>query len=131
MAIGEAVALADSPTTPAITSGSLRARHDAVEDVVVGREAAEGADRALAAGPEALAVGALDGLAHLAGAASLADRARALAASSAVDFGQAFDLDQQHGAGVQRVADVQRRLDGADDLAVHHLQRRRHQAGAR
>ncbi len=43
--------------------------------------------------------------------------------------GGAVDLDDQDGAGVGREAEVERGLDGGDDRAVHHLERRRHDAG--
>ena len=36
---------------------------------------------------------------------------------------QAVHLDEQDGARVHRIAHVQRRLYGADDLPIHHLQR--------
>ncbi len=41
------------------------------------------------------------------------------------------ELDEQHRAGVGREAEVVRRLDGLDDEPVHHLERGRHDAGAR
>ena len=51
----------------------LRARYDAVEDVVVRVEAAERADRSLAAGPQSIAIGLLHGETHLARVVPLAD----------------------------------------------------------
>src|SRR5581483_1408062 len=108
--------------------GQLGARHDAVEYVVVRRDAADGADRALAAGPEAVAVGLLRRLAHLPRPGPLAHGA-GKGGVLRRRFPEALDLDQEDGAGVHWVADVQRRLDGADDLAVDHFQRRGDEAG--
>ena len=110
--------------------GSLRARHDAVLRAVARRQPADGAERVLAALPEQPRARRRR--------ARRGPRARRAARQTAatrvglrVEPGrQAVDLDDQHRAGVEREAEVERRLDRLEDQLVHHLQRRRDDAGA-
>ena len=108
--------------------GDARARHDAVLRAVVRGEAPDGAEGALARLPQRGALGLVARAADLARAvrpAELRD-ARGLG----VEPGRGpVELDQQHRAGVGRQADVEGRLDRAEDQAVHHLERRGHDAG--
>ena len=78
-------------------SGQLRARHDAVLDVVVGADAAHRGEGGLASAPDARAVVGVGGDADLARAVLAAHSSTAR--EILLDLrGRAVELDDQHGA---------------------------------
>jgi len=125
---GQAVVLADL-ADPAQHLGQAGAGHDAVVQVVVGPDATEGPDRALAAGPQQLALGGVGGRPQAAGLARAQDALDGLRQLGAALL-HAVDLDQEHRPRVDRVAGPVVGLDGADGDPVHHLQGGRHDAVA-
>ena len=100
------------------------ARHDAVLDVVVGRDAAHRREGALAALPEHGSLGVVVRDPHLEGAGRAAEP---------VDLGpvlrdlggDAVELDEEHRGRALRIAGMERGLRGLDRQPVHHLDRRR------
>ncbi len=108
--------------------GQPRARDDAVLHVVVGRDPPHRGEGRLAPLPEEGAGGVVRGRPELEGAALAAD-ALHLGRVVLDLLGDAVELDEEHGARAVRVARRDRALGGLDRQAVHHLDRRRHDAG--
>ena len=107
----------------------LRARHDRVVQVVVGRDAGDRAERRLAALPEQRPLRLVGRDPHRARAVGEPDR-RGSASTCACDAAvEPVELDEQHGGGVARVARADEVLDRAGDLGVHHLERGGHDPG--
>ena len=100
----------------------LRARHDAVLDVVVGRDPAHRRERRLAALPEQRPLGVVGRHAHLEGAGLAADPLHRAHVVGDLD-GDAVELDDQHRRRARRVAGVDCRLGGLNRQLVHHLDR--------
>src|SRR5690606_28547610 len=84
----------------------LRSRHDAVEDVVVRRVAAERAEGALSPAPEQLTLGRVARIAYLDRAKLEANGARSLDLRLE-DVLDPFQLDQQHSPSVRGIAALQ------------------------
>ncbi len=107
----------------------LGARHDAILNVVVRREASDRAGRALARSPQQIALGLTARRApreRAAGTRDLGDRGFACVHV----VGESGDLDEQHRPGILGVTGVERGFDGAGDDFVHDLERNRHDTGA-
>ena len=96
--------------------------YDAVVQVIVGLDASQRADRALAAGPQQVALGRSLSFAHRI-AVVLGEHMADCVHQLERRLCDAVDLDQKHGAGVGRIARVVVRLHRADSDAVHHLER--------
>ena len=108
----------------------LRARHDRVVQVVVGRDASDRTERGLAALPQELALGVVGRDAADARAVPARDLAHRVGLLR--DPGcQPVDLHEQHRFGVARVAGADEVLDRARDPRVHHLERGRQDPRAR
>ena len=100
-------------------------RDHAVVQVVVGLDPPERPDRALAAGPQELALRRRLRFSHrvaLVPGEDVGDRVHQLARG----FGDAVDLDQQNRARIGRIARVVMGLDRAHGDFVHHLERGGH-----
>src|SRR5712692_4533357 len=109
--------------------GQLGARHDTVVQVVVGLDATERADRALAACPQEVALGRTLGFAHRV-ALVLREHPTHRGHQLEGRLGNAVDLGQEDRAGVGRIARLVVRLHRADGNPVHHLERRWDYAGS-
>ena len=108
--------------------GQSAAGHDGVVQVVVRLDAGDGAERGLAALPQQRPLGLVRGDAHRAGTVGHADLDDALHVGFDT-VGQTVDLDEQDRRGVDREPGVDVLLDRARAQLVHHLERRRHDAG--
>ena len=108
--------------------GQLRARHHAIHDVEVGRQAPHRRKRTFTPFPERLAFRFVASDPHLTGAV-LATHLRHPLAKLLGDLRRAVDFEQQDCAGVQRVARVRRGFDRLDGQSVHHLDRGRQDPG--
>ena len=127
VADAQAMARAD-PLDTREDLGKPRPRHDAVLRAVARRQAAHGAECALATLPQHRALRLVRGGADTAGAgiaADVDDAGRELRQAG----GRAVELDQENGAGVGRKPGMIRCLDRRDDRPVHHLERGGHDAG--
>ena len=107
--------------------GQLCARHHAVEQVVVGHNLAQRADRALAPGPEPLALLGIRRRANLARLEPPQNRLDDPALRRDLRL-RPVHLDQQHRLRVEREAGLQHGFDRGDRRLVDHFQRRRHHA---
>jgi hypothetical protein len=105
-----------------------RPRDDAVLGAVVRCEAADRPEGALPALPEQGALGVVPSDADLLGAVPATDARDAL--HLVVEARRrSVELDQEDGAGLGRKPGVERLLDGAEDQAIHHLERSGDDAG--
>ena len=109
--------------------GSSRPRHHRVVQVVVRLDPGDRAERRLAPLPQQRPLGLVGGDAHRAHAVRSAAIA-VIALGVGLDaVGQPDDLDEQRRRRVDRQPGVDVRLDGLQAQLVHHLHRRRHDAG--
>ena len=125
----QAVLLLHAPRSRCSTSRQALARDGAVHAVVVGRDAADGRERGLAAGPEAQALGLARARRACASRRSPRSTAFMRSISSATSSRRAVGFAQQDRCGVEVVAGVHEGSTARGRGLVHHLQAGRDDAG--